>query len=363
MPAYNAERHIAAAVESILQQSFADFELLVLDDGSTDRTAEIVVGFQDPRIRYHRNAQNLKLAATLNHGLDIARGDLVARMDADDLAQPQRLAIQLDYMDRHPDVDLVGSGMTRFGSTERRGLSVRPVTDANLLRWRQLFANQISHPTVMFRRAALDRLGLRYGVVPDWARPVHRAVPVISHLSEDYLLFGLLCLRGRVENLPEALLRYRVHAQSVSTAQAEQQLVVARQVSRVLFEYLLGEEVSDDAVALCYFTRPQAASPLLVEKACDLIDRAAAAILHRYAVSEASRRNILRDAQLRRGVLQRSSMALQAVGQFLRQPLWPRDAEEWRLAVRLALGEGAVDMLKFMQARLLKWRPSSSRGI
>ncbi len=354
MPAYNAEQYVVAAITSILTQTFTNFELLVIDDGSTDKTQALVAGIGDPRLHYYRNDRNLQLSATLNRGLALARGDYIARMDADDLALPHRLAVQADYLDRRPEVDLIGSGMLRFGDRRRGIVASRPVTDPHLLRWRQHFSNQIFHPTVMFRRHALERHGLQYGVIPDWAMPVHRAPGGVGHLSEDYLLFGLMALRCNVANLPDALLHYRVHEKSVSTSQAAAQLDVARQVSRLLFEQVLGAPVEPETVAACYFTRPLALSGAVLADACRLIDRAVAAHIARYAMPAASEARIRRDAALRKQVLQRGNRsAWAALRSFLAAPTMPRDAEEWRLALRICLGEGGVSELKSVRAFVL----------
>lgn len=354
LPAFNAERYIAPAIESLLTQSFGDFELLVIDDGSTDKTPEVVAGISDSRLRYYRNQENLRLSATLNRGLDLSVGNYIARMDADDLALPQRIALQVAYLDCHPDVDVVGTGMRKFDDRQNGLLESRPVTDPHLLRWRQHFSNQINHPTVMLRRAALDRLGLRYGVIPNWAEQRHRALETVAHLSEDYLLFGLMAMRGRVHNLPDALLRYRVHAQSVSNSQMSQQLDMACQVSRILFEYVIGAPVDAEAVAACYFTRARSLPENTILAATALIDSAVAAHIRRYDIPAVSQARILRDADLRKRVLQRDKVGVgRTFLEFLKQPFSPCDVEEWRLAARLCLSERAVDRLKVFRTEFL----------
>lgn len=104
MPAYNAERYIREAIDSILRQTWSDFELIIIDDGSTDSTAAIIAEYTDNRIRFCPNAQNMGVAATLNRGLELACGAYIARMDADDISLPERFAKQAAYLDAHPDV-------------------------------------------------------------------------------------------------------------------------------------------------------------------------------------------------------------------------------------------------------------------
>ncbi len=114
-PVYNREQYIATAIESVLAQSFTDFELLLIDDGSTDGSAEILRSYTtDPRVRVVRNEQNLGIPQTRNRGIDLARGEYVAMLDSDDWAYPCRLETQVAFLDRHRDVAVVGPGRRRW---------------------------------------------------------------------------------------------------------------------------------------------------------------------------------------------------------------------------------------------------------
>lgn len=353
MPAYNAERYIGISISSILDQTFADFELLVIDDGSTDRTGEIVCAFADPRVRLFRNEKNLRMAATLNRGLELARGEFVARMDADDIADRNRLARQVRHLRDHPGIALVGTGMTLVDERGRKiGASV-PVTDPDLLRWRNHFANQIAHPTAMFRRATLDRLELRYGAVPAWAAQSAGAAPV-DHLSEDYLMFGLLALRDRVANIPDCLLEYRVHDKSISGSQSEAQMSTAHRVSALLFDEVLERPVSREVVQHVYFTRPLSLKGAMVEDACGLIDRALAKHVRRYNLTPAALAPLKRDAELRKRVLRSGSASVwRRIAQQFLSPLWPRDGEERKLLLRSLVSERQVERFKQWRSRLM----------
>ena len=354
MPAYNAERHIGAAIDSILQQKYGDFELIVVDDGSSDGTAEIVRAYVDPRLRYYRNPSNLRLAASLNRGLDLAQGDYIARMDADDIALPERLGRQVEYMDAHRDVALLGTGMTCFSDGASGQRQLIPVTDPDLLRWRQHFSNQIFHPTVMFRRAVCQELGLRYGNVPDWVQ-APPGFAGVEHLSEDYLMFGLLAMRAKVTNLAQPLLRYRMHEASVSHANAARQLETAIGVSRLFFSHILGQPVSQQVVALAYFTRAQATPQALIEAACDLIERAAAAHIRQFQPSPMTARRIRRDAGMRQRILRSHNRTpLARLADCLRHLMLPQDTEEWRMTIRLLVSEQTVLWLK-QQRHHMNW--------
>lgn len=114
MPAYNAEKYLREAIDSILAQTFTDFELIIINDGSTDFTKDIILSYTDQRIRYIENEQNSGICVTLNKGLDAARGRYIARMDSDDISLPRRLEVQVQYMDSHPEIGVAGTDIEIF---------------------------------------------------------------------------------------------------------------------------------------------------------------------------------------------------------------------------------------------------------
>lgn len=193
LPVYNGEKFIAEAVTSILEQTYTDFELLVMDDGSTDGTPQVLASLAaaDARVRIHRR-ENRGLIATLNEGLAMCSTELVARMDADDRAMPERLQLQKTFMDRHAHIAVCGTGMEMYES----GRVVTPRCGApfDIL---CLFGSPLAHPTVMYRRSVVLGLG---GYAAD--------MPA----GEDYDLWCRIAAAGHgIDNLPQALLRYRMH--------------------------------------------------------------------------------------------------------------------------------------------------------
>jgi glycosyltransferase involved in cell wall biosynthesis len=153
MAAYDAERFIAQAVESILQQTLRSWELIVVDDGSTDGTRAILAAYADPRVRVYSNESNLGQTASLNRGIGLARGEFIARMDADDVSEPERLERQVAFLDRNPDIALAGSQYTQIDELGRTVPGARlPLQDAEL-RWAMLFYCPFVHAAVMFRRS------------------------------------------------------------------------------------------------------------------------------------------------------------------------------------------------------------------
>ncbi len=204
MPVYNGEKHLAPAVDSILSQTYGDFEFLVIDDGSTDGSAGIIASYSDHRIRLVSNDRNLGLIATLNRGIDLARGEYIARMYCDDISMPDRLARQAAFLDADPSCAMVAV-KTVFIDDEGKECGFwrddRNTTSSQEIVQRLPRANCIAHPGVMIRKRLLA--AYRYE-----ARQVH---------SEDYDLWLRLCADGvRIEKIDENLLKYRLNPQSVT---------------------------------------------------------------------------------------------------------------------------------------------------
>ncbi len=211
MPVRDGERYLDECLASLRRQTVADLEILVIDDGSTDRTGAILArhAAEDARIRVEsRPARGL--VAALNDGFALARAPLAARMDADDVALPDRLERQLARLEGDPVLALVGSAHERIDGSGRAIGSTSPPTGATQVRAMLAERNCIAHPTVMVRREAVLALG--------GYRAQYRH-------CEDYDLWLRLSERADLINLPEPLLRYRVHAGSVSVRHLEQQIV------------------------------------------------------------------------------------------------------------------------------------------
>jgi glycosyltransferase involved in cell wall biosynthesis len=217
LPVYNAESYIGEAIESILNQSFKDFEFVIINDGSSDKSEEIILSYKDERISYHKNPHNLKLVATLNKGLELVRGEYIARMDSDDISLPERFIKQVKFLDQNPEVGVCGSNVELFGEwnfiTDVSNTSND--VDAELL-----LKNPIFHPTVMFRKSLIDKTGIRFN-------------PAFEHL-EDYYFWAELSKFTRLVNLEDILLRYRWHKENISATKQEVQYEKAAEV--ILFK-------------------------------------------------------------------------------------------------------------------------------
>jgi hypothetical protein len=234
MSVYNGEAFLNEAVESILSQTFSDFEFLIIDDGSVDSSVEIIRSYHDSRIRLVKNTTNIGMAASLNKGLALARGEYVARMDQDDISLPQRLACQVVFLDSRPEVGVVGSSIEVFGDIN---MVVRFPTDPDRIKCELFFLNVIAHPTVMMRKAMFTSHGLQYN--PEFEK------------TEDYELWNRSICYFPLTNIEEALLRYRRHHEQVSQFHLEKQFRKAETVWRLLLERL-GIEPTDEEIITHY---------------------------------------------------------------------------------------------------------------
>jgi glycosyltransferase involved in cell wall biosynthesis len=209
MPVYNAEKFLREAINSVLDQSRSDFEFLIIDDGSTDSSAEIIRTYDDPRISFVQLQNNRGLIATLNAGLDMAKGTYIARMDADDICHRDRLAMQLEFMENHEEIAVCG---TWFQMSPSGQVVRHPSGDAEI-RSAMLSYCALGHPTTMLRASVLAEMSLRY----------NESYPA----AEDYELWTQIVPKGSLANLPHVLLQYREHEGQVSAQMQAAQLLHA----------------------------------------------------------------------------------------------------------------------------------------
>lgn len=215
MGVYNAETYLRESIDSILNQTFTDFEFLIYNDGSTDATAEIVRSYTDPRIFLVDNPVNRSVSPNLNEGIERARGRYIVRMDGDDLADPTRIAKQVAFMDARPEIGLCGTAVRYFGASD--SLIQLPQDNATIQHtmWLQ---NAFYQPSVIIRTSVLRDSNLRYDAAYEFA--------------EDYKLWSDMCAVTQVHNLPEPLLNYRIHPHQISRRQTIAQQRVSAKIQR-----------------------------------------------------------------------------------------------------------------------------------
>ncbi len=197
MPVYNGEKHLRDAINSILNQTYTNFEFIIINDGSTDSSKEIILSYNDPRIVYVENEKNMGLSATLNKGIDLCTAEYIARMDCDDIAKESRFAKQVAFLDANTDVGIVGSFVKVIGSSiiYRFPLKTEEIKVELLLR------SVLQHPSVMIRKSLLNQFDLRYDIN--------------YRYSQDYDLWARAVQYFPIYNLEEILLEYREHEQQM----------------------------------------------------------------------------------------------------------------------------------------------------
>ena len=222
MPIYKTAPYLREAMDSMLCQTFKDFELIVLDDCSPDNAEEILDAYDDSRIVRYKGENNVGLSNVLNVGIEMARGKYIARMDSDDISLPNRLQIQVDYLEAHSEIDLVSVGMQLFGVKESVWIRER---NPEKVKIEALFHSPVLHASSMWRKDSFERHGLRFR---------QEMVP-----AEDYDLWTRAMLKGlKLVNLPEVLYEYRIH-EAQATVQTDKTAAKSREVQMAYLQEAL----------------------------------------------------------------------------------------------------------------------------
>jgi glycosyltransferase involved in cell wall biosynthesis len=232
MPVYNGRPYLQEAIRSILNQTFGDFEFVIINDGSRDGSKEVLEEFadQDHRIQVlHQTNQGI--TPSLNRGLKLARGRYIARMDADDISHPERFDRQIEFLESNPRVGILGTQIRRVDADGNpRGQWTLP-TDPDLIGWQLLFSTCLCHPTVMMRHSLLDNLN----GYAEWASG-----------AGDYELWTRAMLESQLANLSNPLHKLRRHEDSITATKREKQHRVSRRAAATLHEALLGEWAEEE---------------------------------------------------------------------------------------------------------------------
>ena len=219
MPVYNVkEEYLRASIESILNQTFTDFEFIILDDCSSNNVEEIVKSYGDDRIRFYRNSENLGIAKSRNKLMDLARGEYSALMDNDDISHPERLKKQVDFLDNNPDISILSTAYETF---PEKHIIVHPKS----VRYLDLFrCCVITHPSVMYRTGSLREYKLKYKE---------------SYIcSQDYELWARAIRYLKIANLDSVLLRYRLNPKSITQKRQDLALNEDRRIRATMLDFL-----------------------------------------------------------------------------------------------------------------------------
>ena len=220
MPVYNSSGFVQEAIESILNQSYKNIEFIIINDGSVDDSEKIVLGIKDNRIRYVKNEKNMGVVATLNKGIDLCEGTYIARMDADDISLPDRIKKQVEFMNKNPEVGVCGTDYIQFGKGKQM-LSKSHREHEWIAGW-MLFNSSVVHPSLMIRTSVIKN-----------ERP--HFDNSFKHV-EDYELWSRLLFKCKFADVPEALLKYRLHASQVSRQFKSEQIENGNKVRKILLE-------------------------------------------------------------------------------------------------------------------------------
>lgn len=246
MPSFNTPvEMLSKAVDSVLGQTYRDFELIIIDDCSTDASVEYLASLQDERVKVIRNPRNLGITKSLNVGLSHARGQYIARMDSDDICLPERFEKQLAFMEAHPEVIVCGTWIQAFGDASYT--TKRVIPEQEYLRCSFLFGNAygLCHPTAFFRGDMLRKHGIRY----DENLPT----------AQDYGMWTTCAEYGEIANVEEVLFRYRVHNGQISVAKRQLQMQCALRVQATILSRIMPEITEEQAqlhVQMCRDRKP-----------------------------------------------------------------------------------------------------------
>lgn len=233
MSVYNGEKYLREAIDSILNQTFMDFEFLIINDGSIDKTADILQSYTDPRIRIVNNEENMGLTKSLNRGLKIARGRYIARMDADDISYPRRLEVQYEYMEKNPDVGIVDNWVNIIDSEGNVTSSLKWNCSSEDIYYTLNFRNCLVHGSTFLRKdLVMDNGGYNETI----------------KVSQDFELWNRISKVAKIHKIQETLIKRRVTSDSIGHRMKSKQLETRRNVVRNNFERLINGKIDERIV-------------------------------------------------------------------------------------------------------------------
>jgi glycosyltransferase involved in cell wall biosynthesis len=238
LPVFNSQEFVKESIESVLSQTFANFELIIIDDGSTDQSWNIVKSFKDPRIVLLKNERNSGVSLSTNIGIQVAKGEFIARMDADDISLPDRFEKQLNFLNTHPDVGVLSGAILPISPQgDKVGRITIPLEEPYLIDFWLIFETVIKQPAVMIRKEVLTKVK---GYDPAYKAAV------------DYELWTRLAKVTRCANLSDLLIYYRIHDKSITfTMNALQKQNHVKVCVREI-ENLTGTKVSFELISLLF---------------------------------------------------------------------------------------------------------------
>ncbi|MDD4000869.1 MAG: glycosyltransferase [Bacilli bacterium] len=230
MPVYNAAKYLDETIKSILNQTYNDFEFLIIDDGSTDNSLEILYSYNDPRIKILKNEKNIGYVKTLNKLIDLSKGEYIARQDNDDISLPDRIEKQVLFLNMNKDVGVCGTNAFVFGKKTK--MTRMPITDDEIKAYMILY-NPMLHPTIMYRKSIFEVLNI--GKYNEDLCP-----------AEDYAMWFEISKKTKLANLPEPLLKYRWHENNTSQLKKNIQIEKANHIRKEILDYTISYQISTE---------------------------------------------------------------------------------------------------------------------
>ncbi len=312
MSVYNGQRFLRGAIDSILAQTLSQLEFIIVDDGSTDATCEILNSYADRRIIRVQNQHNIGLPQSLNKGLSLAIGEYIARMDADDLSMPTRLEQQASFLDATPEVGVVGASIQFIDEAGRPTRKWSCPRGPMATKWQLLFNSPLAHPAAMMRRVVIDELPGDHVYDPD---------PAVRQ-AEDYDLWARLSAITAIANLGDTLLYYRTHGEQLSRCQRLNQVESTTTISQRLISDFLGTAISPElVVSMVHPTR----GSLLARQSQRLLRRLYRKFLSLYSLTCQEKREVDSDFCRRAFDIARTSYA---------------DVLQWPYLIRACMSHG-----------------------
>lgn len=334
MPVYNGEKYLAKAIESILAQSFKNFELVIIDDGSKDNSSQVVRDYQKHDARIHLTVrENKGLPATLNEIIASARGKYIARMDQDDLSFPDRFEKQVAFMEAHPEIGLVSSNAEIVNADGTHLMYTSFPNSPALILWSMCFFDPILHPTVFMRRSLVLRAGGYRNLLPTGEK---------GFFPEDYDLWTRMLRIENVQfyNLPEPLVKLRKHESNITNVHIDSILFNSAKINQDHIHFLLGYEIPLEHSQVFWIKTRSAVS---LSISVNLVNELVQLFFSKYPITRLEKKAIKKEAawrliKLLSGNLFRWSSVLVIWRAFLYDPffLWNSFWNAWpQLKVKL----------------------------
>lgn len=244
IPIYNGEKYLRETLDSILSQTFADFELIAVDDGSTDSSLIILGEYAelDDRVKIYRNRENMGIAYTTNFGIEQAKGEYIALTDQDDISFAKRFENQVKYLEEHPDIAVIGAQVISINSDFVQNRKSKNPQTPGAVRWGLIFGCLIANSVVMMRKDIFLKFNFRYGP---------------AKTAQDYELFTRISPFFKLAILPDTLLYLRSHENNTSKLNFELQQQEAYDIIRMNVKNLIGDDLPDEIISGILFAKHQ----------------------------------------------------------------------------------------------------------